>query len=256
MAVVEDCRVSLADVSVFLAMPAHRDIPARTVVSLLGTLDLMRDKNIPFEIQIQNGGSIVTHARTKAVHSFLKTDKTRLFWVDSDIQWNPADFLRLLALSVKLECIGALYPAKHDPIEFLINFDDYELETNDFGCFDLKGFGMGFLCLQRHVVEKVSAAAPKLRFPDIDEPIPHLFRLDENNGYARGEDNAFFADVRALGYKTWVDPSVKLGHIGQKIYAGDFMEMLTREQSGGEVAESVDGMRPQPREEAGLRGAA
>jgi len=34
----------------------------------------------------------------------------------------------------------------------------------------------------------------------------------------RGEDYSFFTDVRSLGYKVWLDPSVKPGHIGAKVY--------------------------------------
>jgi hypothetical protein len=40
----------------------------------------------------------------------------------------------------------------------------------------------------------------------------------------RGKDAMFFSDVRALGYKVWIDvwidPTIKLGHVGPEIYEG------------------------------------
>lgn len=220
--------LSLAGLSVMLAMPTHRDIPAQTVASLLGTADLMRSRGIPFECQLQVGGSIVTFARSKAAHCFLESDKTRLFWVDSDIVWKPEDFLHILALSSALDCVGAIYPSKSEPALFFLNYEREELASNELGCFEVKGLGLGFTCVQRHVMEKLAERAPKLKFPDAREPIPHIFRLDSDGDEARGEDMAFFADIKALGFPVWLDPNINLGHVGAKIYRGDFMSHLTK----------------------------
>ena len=36
--------------------------------------------------------------------------------------------------------------------------------------------------------------------------------------HARGEDGAFFADLKAIGHQAWLDPSIRLGHVGAKEY--------------------------------------
>jgi hypothetical protein len=42
------------------------------------------------------------------------------------------------------------------------------------------------------------------------------FHADDPGG--GGEDVAFFADVRALGFKVWLDATINLGHVGAKVY--------------------------------------
>ncbi len=59
-----------------------------------------------------------------------------------------------------------------------------------------------------------------------DKPIARIFRCDSDKGWFRGEDMAFFADVRALGYQTNLDPQIDLGHIGPKEYRGSILEAI------------------------------
>ena len=220
-------QLGIAGVSVMLAMPTHRDIPTGTVTSLLETMDLMRARGIPFEVQLQVGNSLVTHARSKIADNFLKSDKSVLFWVDSDIEWKPEDFLRLCALSTKMDVVGGAYPAKKDPIVFFLDpTSGGEIESNEYGCLKIGGWGMGFTVVNRRVMEAVAAQSPKLKFNGSDEPIAAIFRCDEINGYASGEDMAFFADIKDLGFEAFLDPSVTLGHIGSKTYTASIADML------------------------------
>lgn len=221
--------LSLKGLSVFLGMPTHRDIPPATVAALLGTADLMRTRGIPFQLHLGVGGSIVSFSRSKAAWDFLQSDKSRLFWVDSDIVWEAEDFLRLLALSSELPVVGAMYPSKSDPPTFFVNFDDALMETNEFGCVAIGGFGLGFTCVQRAVMQALADKAPKRKYPDVREPIPAIFRIDEFGDEARGEDVAFFHDIRALGHTVWLDPNVTLGHIGQKVYTASIKEHFREE---------------------------
>jgi hypothetical protein len=56
--------------------------------------------------------------------------------------------------------------------------------------------------------------------------IPSVFRIDSVDGGRRGEDMAFFADIRAAGYKVMLDPTVDLGHVGRKVYTGSIRDAL------------------------------
>jgi hypothetical protein len=220
-------QLDIAGVSVMLAMPTHRDIPAGTVASLLATQERLHLRNIPYEVQLQVGNSLVTHARSKIANEFLKSDKSMLFWVDSDIEWKAPDFLRLCALATKMDVVGAAYPAKKDPIVFFLDpSSGGEIESNEYGCLKIGGWGMGFTVCTRRVIEALSERSPKLKFNGSDEPIAHIFRCDEHDGYARGEDMAFFADIKELGFEAFLDPSVTLGHIGSKTYTASIADML------------------------------
>ena len=220
-------KLDMAGVSVMLAMPTHRDIPASTVASILATQDLLRTRCVPFEVQFQVGSSLVTHARSKIAHVFLKSDKSLLFWVDSDIEWEAKDFLRLCALATRMDIVGSAYPAKKDPVTFFLDPSSKdEIESNEYGCLKIGGWGMGFTVVNRRVMEALADKSPKLKFNGSEELIPHMFRCDEHDGYARGEDMAFFADVKELGFSAYLDPSITLGHIGQKTYTASISDML------------------------------
>lgn len=220
-------KLDMAGVSVMLAMPTHRDIPAGTVASLLATQDLLQVRRIPFEVQLQVGNSLVTHARSKIADTFLKSDKSLLFWVDSDIEWEAKDFLRLCALATKMDVVGGAYPAKKDPTVFFLDpSSSGDIESNEYGCLKIGGWGMGFTVCTRRVIEALADRSPKLKFNGSDEPIASIFRCDEIDGYARGEDMAFFADIKDLGFEAFLDPSVNLGHIGSKTYTASLRDML------------------------------
>jgi hypothetical protein len=221
-------KFELAGLSVMICMPTHRDLPPQTVCSMLETQHELLARGIPFEFQMQVGGSLVHHSRTKCAHLFLKSECNRLFWIDSDIVWSPQDFCRLLAMSTKMECVSAIYPSKSDPADFYLRCDDINapIEANEFGCLPLKGLGLGFTVVHRKVIEELSEKAPKRKINGIDELIPSIFRLDHEGDEERGEDMAFFSDVRALGYKVHLDPAISLGHIGPKEYRADFMGLL------------------------------
>ncbi len=218
---------SLTGESVVIAMPINRDMPLKTCISLLKTQSLMAENGIHLEFVFISDSSMITAARTRCVAEFLKTKGTLLFWLDSDMAWNAADFLKLVCYTPKLGCVGATYPQKKEPIRFALMPELGEnVSLNDYGCVSVRGMGLGFACVRRDIVEQLSANARKLKFPQNDEPLPAVFREGEDNGDFMGEDMAFFADIRALGHTVWMCPQVHLEHIGAKSYAGSFMDQM------------------------------
>lgn len=223
--------IDLTGASVMLAMPVHRDLPTDTVISLLKTIAMLEARGMQYETHLQVGSSIIEAARSKCAHSFLSGPHQTIFWLDSDMRWEPDDFLRLLALSTKLPVIGALYPVKEETTKpFRFCFDAARFEADEFGCFPVKGMGLGFVAMQRRVLEQLSEKARRVRFPDIPEPIPHLFRCDIEGEHFRGEDIALFSDIRDLGYPVKIDPTIMLGHVGSKTYTARMMDYLKKEQ--------------------------
>ncbi len=215
----------MAGVSVFLAMPTHRDIPAQTAIALLETQRALWEKNILFHVAMECGGSLVHHSRAALVHQFMKTDFTHLFWVDSDIVWDQKDFLKLLALGTKMEIVCGAYPTKTEPPVFFMRYGPESEIANEYGCSSIHGIGIGFTVVQRKVIKDLYDRAPKVKFSWSDELIPYVFRQDKEGNEPRGEDMAFFADARELGYQIHLDPMISLGHIGPKVYRANIAEM-------------------------------
>jgi hypothetical protein len=225
---------NLTGLHVFIAMPAHRDINPWTVRSLMDTKATVEKRGVPIQVVIPDGSSLVEVARSVCADLFLKSECNRLFFIDSDIVWEPDEFVRILAMSTVMDVVLASYPVKRDPVQFFIHAGEERIATNEYGCLPNIGSGLGFTCIQRHVIEKLAEKAPKVFFADSTERIPHIFRCDvedEKDGGKRfvGEDIAFFDDVRKLGIEVKLDPTIELGHHGSKTFKGRLIDQLKAE---------------------------
>lgn len=229
-----DKNFDMAGIRVMLAMPVHRDLAPPTVIALLETQAICIDQRIPLDIQMQVGSSLVHHARSKIAALFLQSQCNRLFFIDSDIVWTSDDFMRLLAFSTELDCVSGIYCAKQDDPLFFMRGGGV-VEENELGCVPVDGLGLGFTVVHRSIIARLSQKAPKRVFPCVAEPIPYLFRCDEDGADARGEDIAFFADVKAAGFQPWLDPHITLGHVGTKIYRASVLDHLTKETANEET---------------------
>jgi hypothetical protein len=229
------------DGKVFLGMPMHRTLEPETHFSIVKTIYALADQGIPSMHANIKGSSIIEVARSRVCEEFLKTDATHLFMLDSDQVWEARDFLRILSLGMVLPVVGGIYPIKRDPPKFYVSYDPRRLEWNGWGCLAIKGMGLGFTCVQRKVIEQLAQKAPKILMPERAEPLAHIFRCDVVDGTFRGEDVAFFADCRNLGYPCWLEPKVCIGHVGHKVYEANFLDGLQCESAETTPAIAVAG---------------
>jgi len=223
--------LSLDGVSVMLAMPTHRDLHPRTVAALVQTQATLTARGVRHSIELDYGGSVVHHARTKMAHRFLKSDHTHIFWIDSDMDWIPEALVRVLALSTVMDMVAGAYRAKQEPPLFMVNLvKGQAVEANEWGCLPFKGLGMGFCAMQREVVEAVAEISPRKRFHNVEGSVAHVFAYREDHidddEPAQGEDMGFFAKAAELGYQLWVDPTLTLGHIGPHVFSGCLRSIL------------------------------
>lgn len=220
-------RLDLTGVSVFIAMPTHRDLPPHTVISLLKTQRALDQNNILAEVLIHPGVSVVDVARSMCVHRFLATKATKMFWIDSDIVWEPDAFMRLLALTSIVDIACGAYPAKEEPLRFHLGTAG-RVPMNDYGCVPCRGGGLGFTVVNRNVIERLAAKAPSINYPHASFPggvnIRHLFHCGDWQGEFVTEDVMFFREAEEQGFKAWCDPRIILGHVGTKTYEGSFFD--------------------------------
>lgn len=221
--------ISLGKISVTIGMPVDNPIPHRTVIALCSTVQKMALMDIPCEIAMEVSG-VVQIGRDSVLDDFLKNGTDKLFWIDSDMVWTDQDFLRMLALSTKYDVIGAAYPAKVEgQTTFYVNVDATdELVANDHGLIPVNGLGLGFTIVSRKVCEELAAKAQKVNDQITGREMAMVFRVDTIEGRRRTEDMAFFADIRDLGYTVWCDPTIELGHVGEREWRGRFGEALAQ----------------------------
>jgi hypothetical protein len=215
---------------IVIGMPVGSgSIPWPTAVSLLATVRVLDKEKIPFRIEAPVGCSVVTWARNAVAGAFLRSDFTHLFFIDADMVWAPNDFFRLVAFGATHDMIGGAYALKKDPPQCFVNLPgaEGEREVNGFGNVKVTSLGLGFTIIKREVMERLAATKETVTDSLNGMSHPDIFRIGRRpNGGALGEDVAFFEDAAALGYQAWLDPSIKLGHVGQKIYTADVIDAL------------------------------
>jgi len=131
-----------------------------------------------------------------------------------------------------VDVVAAAYPARKEPITYFAKTENgkTELETNELGLLEIEGIGLGFCCMTRAAVEAVTENKRAVYDQIAQQSIRTVFRTDEFEGNFRGEDMAFFADIREAGFKVWCDPSIELGHVGTKEYRGKLLDVITVKQ--------------------------
>jgi hypothetical protein len=228
---VKDVQISLDGLSVMVGIPAGRDLHPWTEKSLMGSQQLCLRMGIPFDHGSVSGNAVITWARDEVIDIFMRGNASRLFLIDSDMVWEPNDFMRMLALSQKRDVVCATYPAKLDQPTFYINYDKSQpLEADELGLLPVWGVGLGFTVVRREVIETLVAKAPLVYDEITGREVAEVFRVGSTviNGrrVREGEDMAFFRDIREAGYKVMLDPEVSLGHIGIKKYTGSVKDAL------------------------------
>lgn len=215
---------------VMIGMPVGSgSVPWLTAASLISTTRACDREKLPVQLCTPVGSSVVTWARSFIVGQFLKSDATHLFWIDSDMVWAPADFFRLVGFGAAHDIIGAAYMLKKEPEQYVVNFPgkDNQYEVNGLGNIRVTSLPIGFTIVQRRVIETIAETKPTLIDKLGGSEYPDFFRLGRQpNGNALGEDIAFFEDAAELGFNAWLDPSIKLGHVGMKVYSGDVIASL------------------------------
>jgi hypothetical protein len=222
---VETRSIALGNISVAIGMPTHRDLPPQTVTSLLRTMDRLIHLGVPCDVLMEITGSVIM-GRDAVLDDFLRGDKQKLFWIDSDMVWEPDDFVRMLAISTSIDVLTAAYPAKVDgEPKFFAAFKDGPAQ-GEFGLFEIDGIGLGFTVVDRKICQELADKAPRVRDQIAGRDMASVFRFDVHDGNRRTEDMAFFADVRGLGHKVWLDPMVSLGHVGMKEFRGSVLTAM------------------------------
>ncbi len=205
----------LKELSLFIATPCRGEIPLQTVRSYLQTQEECVKRGVKFDFGFSHGG-MVHHGRNVLAEKFLQTDASLLFWIDSDVVWEPTDFFRLILHSKKYDCVVGIYPGRKEPLHYFIKFPDPPEQPNDDGLVPILGTGLGFACVNRRVMEALAESAKTLTY--CGHKRKSIFRWDELDGEERGEDYAFWSDVHAHGFKVWADTQASIGHVGYKVF--------------------------------------
>ena len=219
---------TLAGRKIFIALPAYdHKVSIKLAISLARLAQMVGEHGITIAIGSICGCSVVSKARNLLADEFLSTDCTDLLFIDADINFEPEDVLRLLAWSSQYGITAGVPRTRKKNGNYIITLDEKDggqLITDEMGCVKAKRVATAFMMVQRQVFETLRDAHPEWRYHDTNsgKTLTAFFDfLVTPEGYV-GEDYLFCDRAHAHGFEVWVDPTIKLGHMGVIEYEGDF----------------------------------
>ncbi len=251
-----------ANTSIMLGLPCYGgQLHAHTRASIALLEHVCAHAGIRFEVMQLTNESLIQRARNTIASTFLTTDHTHLFFLDSDIYCqDPWCVLEMLAEG--RDVIGGAYPKKEidwqmvahaAKIGDIANIADYGTVYNAnlpqggteyvHGTMRAEDVPTGFLLIKRQVFERMrdeldiwynydgSEGKHYSFFPCWIEDLPNGKRT------LLSEDWGFCRQWQKLGGQVWLDMRPRLGHIGPYMFIGpsmlDWWERMQREKRNG-----------------------
>ena len=216
----------VGDNRVLIATPGH-SAKMEYVKSLTKTLRELSANGIKYDFLSQYSSFVPTAreltALNKTQHDYSEgvgvaggIEYKKILWIDSDIEWEPDDFLKLFYS--ELDIVSGLYqldsagtvavnypnergvPTRVNKVEFLLH--DLPVEVG--------GVGFGFVAIKHGVFEKM------------ERPWFLINRVQWEEGREMrvnvGEDYSWCANATRAGFKIFVDPLVKVKHHKEIVY--------------------------------------
>jgi len=190
------------------------------------------------DIQICNisGCSVVSRVRNLIVKDFLASDCTDLMFIDSDINFNAADIFRLMAWNTdpKKGIVGGVPTARKKGSIYISTLEqdaDGGIYMNAYGLVKAKRIATAFMLIRRDVLETLRDNHPEWQYHDDRVENGHTDKIcysffdfkSTPEGYV-GEDYTFCDRATEHGFEVWIDPTIKLGHMGITEFEGSFGE--------------------------------
>jgi hypothetical protein len=215
--------------NLFIAIPSYDwKVSLKSAISLARFAQSAPEHGVQMRIGSICGCSVISRARNLLAYDFLKSPCTDLLFIDSDINFTPDDVYRLMAWGTNHGIVAGVPTARKGDkvyIATLDKTDDNEVIMNSMGLVRATRVATAFMLIQRRVFETLQAAHPEWQHPEdkLDGNILTAFFDFKTTpaGYV-GEDFLFCDRAREAGFEVWIDPTIKLGHMGITEYMGDF----------------------------------
>lgn len=168
--------------------------------------------------------SLLPRARNDLVRLALDSGHDYLLFIDADQTWNP--MMVLSCLSKNVDVIGLPCVKKSDNEQYNIKADVPLTVNTETGLIEVISVGTGWLLLSRRAL--VAAYETSTPYTNEGRENRMMFEISVQDGQLISEDTTFCKKLRDLGIKIWIDPGSTCGHVGTKMWNGNFTEWYAR----------------------------
>lgn len=196
--------------NVLIATPG-RNVEMSYLKSLLNTIEVLQREEITYKF-ISQYSSQVTSAREGTImnDNFLdignqkpmlgKATYDKIIWIDSDISWEPADFMKLYM--AEEDIVSGVYSSDRGVLMYTPSDYVHLTKTEKI---EITHAGFGFIAMKQGVFESL----PRPWFEIV------FFEAEANGSkhlVPYGEDYSWCEKARKHGYKIYLDPTIIVTH--------------------------------------------
>ena len=194
---------------ILIAMPTNRGVNPKTLQCLFELIEYNKDK-YDLEVIVPEEGYTIAENRNYIGVQALQSGAEYLLMLDDDMTFKP-ELLEKLVSNNKDICGVAYHPRSEtakitkylDEVHCVVLDNNKDPKYKD--VFECHATGTGIILIKCDVFKKV--------------PQPWFeFEYHKNGCCKVGEDWHFCIKAKKHGIKTWTDPTVYVGHLGEKIY--------------------------------------
>lgn len=187
--------------------------------SCLNLKETLLQVGLPHNWLVGWNDSHIVRIRNQMAEEFLASEHSHLFWLDADIVFTPDDVARVWNLQADVG-VGC-YAMKKKEEQWFAAWKDGRLvkDLDQFGSnpVEVDLAGTGFMCISRKVLETLAETAEEYEGQN-KMRVHGLFMSPVRDDMLESEDYNFCRRARGAGFKIMLDPTVRLGHIGQYTY--------------------------------------
>lgn len=222
------------------------------ISSLTETCRLMTAHGIDWRFMELSGDSYVHRARNTMCDTFLMDpEATDLFFIDSDMSWNPEAVIKMLILPHPV--LGGSYPVKNSwenwtSIPKMLEEDGKnhyigQVLPDGSALIEANVLAGGFLRIKRAALEAYREHYKDLWYlepssspTDPGKKFTAFFAAESSEHKFYGEDHMFSKRMREMGIKMFIFPDVDITHWGYKNFSGNFHKFLKPKDSPQKAA--------------------
>lgn len=193
--------------------------------SLIQTVKIAEKKGIFVHAIYTSYDSLIQRARNSLFRLALQGNYDDLFFIDSDCEWEPEWFFRLLDRPEPI--VGGALIKKSEKEGYTVKLLNKQLKWNeDKTLIEVDGVGTGFMKVSKFALEKLWEISDY--YMSEGEEHRMICDIKVENGDLISEDYVIANKWKGLGYKIWLDPTITINHIGTKKFKGDFNNFIKK----------------------------
>lgn len=192
--------------------------------SLVNTIKLSYEKGVEIIPMWVSFDALIQRARNDTIQIALEAGVDDLIWIDSDIEWEPEWFFKLLEYPV--DVVGGTYRKKGDKEEYVYRASTNSQPDSATGLIETTGLGTGFVRMSKSAMQYLWNTSKPYIDPKDNKERRMIFDVVIENGRLVSEDIKAFFKLAEGGFKTWMDPNMTCNHIGPYKFKGDYQQWV------------------------------